>query len=259
MLPFYMKYSKRKFLSFAIEKQQKVLKQFIKEIHNNWTREIDRKDLQGEFQNSLNWMEIPISTDLQNSTIRGFLDIAVPLERRMGQELADFDIMTYDDERLHTNKQPLYLILDNLRSSFNVGSIFRTAECFGVQKILTCGYTANPENEKVQKTAMGTTEFVDWQHFEKTEKAIDFLKEKGVAIFALETTSHARNISDVIFTKPAALLLGNEALGISKEILEHADEIVAITISGWKNSLNVGVTAAIACYEVRRQWGNHLE
>jgi len=249
-----MKYSEKKFKSFNAEKQQKVLKQFIKETHNNWTRESIRNALLIEFQNCLNWMEIPISIDLQNPAIRDFLEFAVPLERRLGQELTDFEIMTKDGERQFAKKQPLYLILDNLRSSFNVGSIFRTAECFGVQKILTCGYTANPLNEKVRKTAMGTTEFVKWQHFGKTEDAIKFLKVEEVMIFALETTSHARNISDVIFTKPAALLLGNEALGISKEILELVDDVVEIPLGGWKNSLNVGVTAAIACYEVTRQW-----
>ncbi|OPX28578.1 MAG: hypothetical protein B1H06_02980 [Candidatus Cloacimonas sp. 4484_143] len=172
----------------------------------------------------------------------------------MGQELTDFEIIQSDGLRKTRTKQPLYLILDNLRSSFNVGSIFRTAECFGVKEILLCGYTATPENPKVIKTAMGTTEFVSWQHFPSTEEAIIFLKEKGVTVFALETTTKAKNIAKIIFPKSSALLLGNEALGISKEILDLADDVVSIPLNGWKNSLNVGVTAAIACYEVSRQW-----
>jgi 23S rRNA (guanosine2251-2'-O)-methyltransferase len=249
-----MKYSEKKFKSFKPEKQQKVLKQFIQKIHNNWDDSKQRSELIVEFSNCLDWMGMPVSIDLADSTIREFLEFAVPLERRMGQDLADFEIMQSDGSRSIETKQPLYLILDNLRSSFNVGSIFRTAECFGVTKLILCGYTAIPENPKVIKTAMGTTEFVDWQHFTFTEEAIIFLKEKGCTVFALETTSHAKNISKVIFPKPTALILGNEALGISKEILGLVDDIVSIPLDGWKNSLNVGVTAAIACYEVGRQW-----
>ncbi|RLC52756.1 MAG: TrmH family RNA methyltransferase [Candidatus Cloacimonadota bacterium] len=249
-----MKFSEKKFKSFTTEKQQKILIQFIQEIHNNWDDNKQRSKLIIEFSNCLDWMGIPVSINLQNSTIREFLEFAVPLERRIGQELTDFEIIQSDGLRKTRTKQPLYLILDNLRSSFNVGSIFRTAECFGVKEILLCGYTATPENPKVIKTAMGTTEFVSWQHFPSTEKAIIFLKEKGVTVFALETTTKAKNIAKIIFPKSSALLLGNEALGISKEILDLADDVVSIPLNGWKNSLNVGVTAAIACYEVSRQW-----
>ncbi len=250
---FFMKYSKKKFTSLSSEKQQKILKEFIKEIHNNWEN-FEKQNLLVEFEKCLMWSGNPVSINLRDSSIRQFLEFAVPLERRLGQELADMEILLRDGMRKQKKQQPLYLILDNLRSSFNVGSIFRTAECFGVKQILLCGYTATPENEKVQKTAMGTTEFVDWQHFKKTEKAIQFLREKNITIFALETTSKAKIISSTMFTKPAALLLGNEALGIAKEILKLADEVVKIPLSGWKNSLNVGVTAAIACYEITRQW-----
>jgi len=250
-----MKYSQKKFTSFSVEKQQKIIKEFIKEIDSNWEK-AERQNLLAEFEKCLNWLRIPISINLQNSTISQFLEFAVPLERRWGQELTDTEILKLDGLRQQKNKLPLYLILDNLRSSFNVGSIFRTVECFGAKEILLCGYTATPENEKVLKTAMGTADFVKWQHFEKTEDAVNFIKSKNAAIFALETTVNATEISSTIFTKPAGLLLGNEALGISKEILELADEIVSIPLSGWKNSLNVGVTAAIACYEIIRQWEN---
>lgn len=250
-----MKYSQKKLSLLTPEKQQKIIKEFIKEIHNKWEQK-EKQVLLIEFEKCLNWLGIPISIDLHNASIRQFLEFAVPLERRLGQELTDIEILTQDGLREQTKKHSLYLILDNLRSSFNVGSIFRTAECFGVKKILLCGYTATPDNEKVQKTAMGTTEFVEWQHFEKTEEAILFLKEINVTIFALETTTKAKDISETFFTNPTALLLGNEALGISEEILELVDEIVSIPLSGWKNSLNVGVTAAIACYVVVRQWNN---
>lgn len=252
-----MKYSKQKFKSFSSEKQQKIIKQFIKVIHDNWEK-AERFSLLLEFEKCLNWMEIPISVDLKSVTIRQFLEFSVPLERRMGQELTDIEILQQDGMRKQKHTQPLYLILDNLRSSFNVGSIFRTADCFGVKKVFLCGYTATPENEKVQKTAMGTTDFVDWQHFQKTEEAIYFLQNRCIPVFAMETTTNAKNISSVVFKQPASILLGNEALGISREILQLVDDIVSIPLSGWKNSLNVAVTAAIACYEVTRQWNKSL-
>jgi len=249
-----MKYSKKKFRSFTQEKQQKIIKQFIKEIHNNWEDQNFRTTHLTEFKNCLNWMQIPIAIDLQKSEIREFLEYAVPLERRLGQELTDYEILQNDGSRKTSAKQPLYLVLDNLRSSFNVGSIFRTAECFGVSEILLCGYTATPENPKVVNTAMGTSEFVKWQQFTDTEDAIKYLKEKNITVFALETTTNARDLTKVFFPKPTALLFGNEALGISKEILELVDDVVSIQLTGWKNSLNVGVCTAICCYEISRQW-----
>ncbi|HHE38156.1 MAG TPA: TrmH family RNA methyltransferase, partial [Candidatus Cloacimonetes bacterium] len=189
--------------------------------------------------------------------LRKFLSITVPLEHKIGSNLKDNDflILQKDGEKPEKKKIPLYLILDNLRSSFNVGSIFRTAECFGVSEILLCGYTATPENKKVRKTAMGTDKIVKWKYFERTEKAIEFLKNRNIKIYALETTSNAKPINEIEIPKSIALIFGNEALGISKEILRLTDKIVQIPLSGWKNSLNVGVTAGICCYEVSRQWG----
>ena len=101
---------------------------------------------------------------------------------------------------------------------------------------------------------MGTDNKVEWGRFEKTESAIDFLRDKNITIYALETTTNAKSIFDILFKKPCALVLGNEALGISKEILKLADEIVSIPVSGWKNSLNVGVSCAVCGYEIKRQW-----
>lgn len=249
-----IKYSQKKFLQFPPAKQQKIIVEYIKRTTDSWYSEDLRKALLSEFINCLQWMEITVSNDLQNASIRKFLDFAVPLERKFGQELTDLEILQQDGRRDQIEKRPLSLILDNLRSSFNVGSIFRSADCFGVDKIFICGYTATPQNRKVLKTAMGTTDHVEWQQFEKTEDSIIFLKNNGITIYALETTTAAKDISEVTFAKPAALILGNEALGISQEILKLADEVIAIPLAGWKNSLNVAATAAIACHEICRQW-----
>ena len=251
-----MKYSENKFLSFNKVKQQKVLLEFMRKIEQNWSNKEQRYHLLKEFSNCLNFAGIEVSKDLSQSTLQEFLDFTVPLERQFGKEIKDdgFLILKRDGERKQSKQIPLYLVLDNLRSSFNVGAIFRTAECFEVSKLILCGYTATPQNPKVCKTAMGTDKFVEWEQFSSTIQVIKTLKEKGIKIYALETTSNAKNIAEIEFTKPCALILGNEALGISKEILKIVDEIVNIPVSGWKNSLNVGVTAAICCYEISSQW-----
>jgi tRNA G18 (ribose-2'-O)-methylase SpoU len=251
-----MKYSENKFLLFNQIKQQKVLLEFIREIEQNWSNKEQRYQLLEELSNCLNFAGIKANKDFLRSTFREFLDFSVPLERQFGKEIKDdnFLILKQDGERKQSKQIPLCLVLDNLRSSFNVGSIFRTAECFRVSKLILCGYTATPQNLKVQKTAMGTNKFIEWEQFPSTTQAIKILKETGVRIYALETTSNAKNIGEMEFAKPCALILGNEALGISKEVLKIVDEIVTIPISGWKNSLNVGVTAAICCYEISRQW-----
>jgi tRNA G18 (ribose-2'-O)-methylase SpoU len=251
-----MKYSENKFLSFNQIKQQKVLLGFIREIEQNWSNKEQRYQLLEELSNCLNFAGIKADRDISLFSLREFLSFSVPLERQFGKEIKDDDflILKQDGERKKSKRIPLYLMLDNLRSSFNVGSIFRTAECFGVSKLILCGYTATPQNLKVKKTAMGTDKFVEWEQFTSTTQAIRILKEMGVRIYALETTSNAKNIAEIEFTKPCALILGNEALGISRDILELVDQIVSIPVSGWKNSLNVGVTAAICCYEVSRKW-----
>ena len=254
-----MQYSENKYLSFNKVKQQKILLEFIRKIEQNWSNEKQRYQLMKEFSNCLGFAGIKVNKDFLQITLREFLDFTVPLERQFGKEIKDDDflIRKQDGEKKQSKQIPLYLVLDNLRSSFNVGSIFRTAECFGISKLFLCGYTSTPQNLKVQKTAMGTDKFVEWEQFPSTTQAIRKLKETGVRIYALETTSNAKNITEIEFVKPCALILGNEALGISKEILKIADEIVNIPVSGWKNSLNVGVTAAICCYEVSRQWIDH--
>ena len=247
-----MKYSEKKFRSFTEEKQQKVLLEFIREAEvNNREEFINCLRFTGnrEFEKAAE--ELESVTD-----IRSFLEAVVPIECKLKSNLRDHDFLVFSkDKQIGSgNKIPITLILDNLRSSFNVGSIFRTAECFSIEEIILCGYTATPENEKVQKTSMGTCDLVKWECSKTTEEVIQNLKKQAVKIYALETTSNAKSIHKTNFEKPCALIFGNEALGISKKILTLVDEIVSIPLSGSKNSLNVGVTAAICCYEVTKQW-----
>lgn len=154
-------------------------------------------------------------------------------------------------------RRPVIVILDNLRSAFNVGSIVRTADCTLVEKIYFCGYTAHPPHKKLEKTSLGALPYVAWEHREDVTQAIEEVKERSIPVVALELTDRSRALWDVTFPNPVALVLGNEALGVSPEALALADEIVEIPMLGFKNSVNVAVAFGIVAYEIQRQqWGD---
>lgn len=149
---------------------------------------------------------------------------------------------------------PLHLVLDNLRSAFNVGSVFRTADTARLAGVLTCGYTAHPPHPKLDKTALGVLPYVATRHFPTTLEAVTFLHGQGIPVWALETTSQSRIYSEVSLPRPVAVVLGNEALGVSGEVLAHCDELIEIPMYGFKNSLNVAAAAAVIVFEALRQW-----
>jgi len=148
---------------------------------------------------------------------------------------------------------PVTVVLDNLRSAFNVGSIFRTADCSLVKKIITCGITAHPPNQKLDKTALGTLPLVPWEHCASAVEAIGEMKAAGVRVVAMETTNRSRTLWNFSFPLPVCLVFGNEALGISLPALEAADDLVEIPMFGFKNSINVAAAFGIAMYEIQRQ------
>ena len=156
-----------------------------------------------------------------------------------------------------------YLILDNIRSRENVGSIFRTADGVGVKKIFLCGITPQPKNfqiqdsrivnqesDKISKTALGAEKFVPWEYRRNTWRVITDLKKMGVKIVALEQTKDAVNIFKfkALSSKSLALVIGNEVKGISPKILKYCDKIVQIPMFGKKESLNVSVATGVALY-----------
>ena len=251
-----MKFTKDIFLGFNRWKQGKKLIELIAKIDVGWQDKPLRIVLLKEFQTYLIYMKYEIGKDITISSKREFLTLAVPIEQEFGKNRKDDEFIILKDDEHPKEKAviPLYLILDDLRSAFNVGSIIRSAECFGVSQIYLCGYTPTPENIKVQKTVMGTDEYIKWSVHSSVEQVIKELKKDGFTIYALETTTHSKDITKTEFKQPCALILGNEALGISKETLKLADKIIQIPLSGWKNSLNVGVCTAICCYEISRQW-----
>ncbi|NPV13885.1 RNA methyltransferase [candidate division WOR-3 bacterium] len=154
-------------------------------------------------------------------------------------------------------RHPIYIILDNLRSAFNVGAIFRLADVTRAREILLCGYTAHPPHKKLEQTALGTTNSVPWRWFQNTVNAVLELKKNGVQIVALETVTGAPSFHRFTYQFPVGIVLGNEALGVSQQVLELCDGIVDIPVLGYKNSLNVATAAAVVLYELLRQ-GNWI-
>lgn len=170
--------------------------------------------------------------------------------------LPDISVIRGDKEK-NTLKLPLILILDNLRSAFNVGSIIRTAECLNLEEIWFCGHTPKPDNLKVANTSMGTFKRIKWKSFLLTAEAIKSAKEEEYSVYALETVENAESVFKQDFISKCAVVLGNEVLGISEEILALCDKSLIIPVSGWKNSLNVATACAVTCFEIFRQWETH--
>ncbi len=145
----------------------------------------------------------------------------------------------------------LYLILDNIRSLHNVGSLFRSCDGFGVDKILLSGYTGIPPRKEISKTALGAEEVVLWEKHDDTEKLIKFLKKEGFYIVSLEKSETSETIDLFKWPEKTVLILGNEITGIDKKILDISDFVVHINMDGIKESFNVASAGAIALFDWR--------
>lgn len=150
------------------------------------------------------------------------------------------------------NQNSFFVIAHNIRSAFNVGSIFRTADAVGIDKIYLCGYTPCPPDNKIKKVALGADDSVPFESFKSSVSLIKRLKKQGVKIIALEN-----NLEEGIDYKkfkpvfPLALVLGDEVNGLSKNILKLADKIIYLPMIGKKESLNVSVAFGVAAYHLR--------
>ena len=155
-------------------------------------------------------------------------------------------------------RRPIHIVLDNLRSAFNVGSIFRLADAARAAEVIACGYTACPPHHKLEQTSLGTTDSVPWRRFPDTAAALSELKAKNIQLVAVETARGAAPFHRFDYRFPVAVVFGNEALGISEATLKLCDAIVEIPVFGYKNSVNVATAAGIVLYELLRQ-GNWLD
>ena len=174
-----------------------------------------------------------------------------------------FEVKTRDselppEEFAKLPRRPIHIVLDNLRSAFNVGSIFRLADAARAAEVIPCGYTAFPPHHKLEQTSLGTTDSVPWRRFDDTRSALTDLKTKGVQLVAVETVRGASPYHRFDYSFPVALIMGNEALGVSETALKMCDAVVEIPVFGYKNSVNVATATGIVLYDVLRQ-GNWLD
>ncbi len=146
-------------------------------------------------------------------------------------------------------REEVYLVLDNIRSMYNVGAIFRTADAAGTKKIFLCGITATPPRKEIEKTALKTIDFMPWEYHESTKELILKLKKKKINIVALEQTTNSQKYHTFSYQKPIAIIIGHETEGISNEVLALCDASIEIPMHGIANSLNVATAAGIALFE----------
>lgn len=186
-------------------------------------------------------------------TARHLATILVPFERLHGKALRDDEFMIASEDRAPQERRiaPFVVVADNLRSSFNVGAILRTAECFGAEEVVMTGYTPTPDDEKTARTSLGTQDVIAWRREEKLSSAITDLKARGYEVVAFETVEGAIALPDFQWPAKPALLLGNERFGVDHEALAQAEHIVRIPMYGAKNSLNVGIACGVALADWR--------
>lgn len=154
-------------------------------------------------------------------------------------------------------RHPISLFLDNIRSLYNVGSIFRTADSALAEEIILTGYTPAPPREEILKTALGAVDSVPWKYFKNPLDGIKYLKEKGVKVLALELTDKKRFYDTIRFDEfPICLVAGNELTGIDDKILRECDDSIEIPMYGVKHSLNVSVATGIALFEAVKIYNN---
>jgi 23S rRNA (guanosine2251-2'-O)-methyltransferase len=156
-------------------------------------------------------------------------------------------------EEFHqSEKSSITIVLDNIRSQHNIGSVFRTSDAFRVEKIYLCGITATPPNREIQKTALGATESVAWKYFENTVLAIDELKKSGYVIISIEQVEDSTKLNEFVpeKNKKYALVFGNEVKGVEQKIVDLSDLCLEIPQFGTKHSFNVSVTAGIVLWDM---------
>jgi len=147
-------------------------------------------------------------------------------------------------------KKEFYVICDNIRSLENIGSIFRTSDALGVDKIYLCGICGTPPNDKIAKTALGAEKTIPFEYYKQTGRLIDKLKRDKIEIVALEQDKKSIDYRKYKPNFPVALLVGNEVKGVSKSILAKCDKIIELPMRGKKESLNVSVSFGVAGYEI---------
>ena len=155
-------------------------------------------------------------------------------------------------EYAKAGKRPIVVVLDNIRSMHNVGAIFRTADALRLEGLYLCGITGQPPHAEIHKSALGAEEVVDWWHFDRTQKALKLLRDKGYTIWSLEQAEGSVKLPNLKEhlgkSQPIAIVLGNEVDGVDQEVIDLSDGVVEIEQYGTKHSMNVSVAGGIVMW-----------
>lgn len=160
------------------------------------------------------------------------------------------------EEFKHSEKLPVVLVLDNVRSLNNVGSAFRTADSFLLENLYLCGVTGAPPNAEIEKTALGATESMGWKHFKTTIEAVNDLKQNGYKVYAIEQVKNSTYLQNFNYQKneKIAIVFGNEVYGVEQEVIDACDGSIEIPQLGTKHSLNISVSIGIIVWEVAKRY-----
>ena len=177
-----------------------------------------------------------------------FLQINVLLMRKLSMDELNRKSV---DEFKESEKHKVIAILENIRSAYNVGSVFRTADAFLIESIYITGYTAKPPHKEITKTALGAQETVDWKYFETTKEAIEDLKKNEYKVYAVEQVTDSISLEEIynLSVEKIAFIFGNEVSGVEHETISLCDGCVEIPQFGMKHSLNISVAAGIVLWE----------
>ena len=169
-------------------------------------------------------------------------------------ENSELDRKTVEDFKT-SEKTPLIIVMDDIRSLHNIGSVFRTADAFLIEKIYLCGITATPPHKEIQKTALGATETVAWEHNKNVLDVIKQLQSENVTVLAIEQVEQAYLLDEFVVDadKKYALVFGNEVYGVSQEAVALCDGCIEIPQLGTKHSLNIAVSAGIVIWDLFKQ------
>jgi 23S rRNA (guanosine2251-2'-O)-methyltransferase len=158
------------------------------------------------------------------------------------------------DEFRSSSKTPVLVILDNIRSHHNVGSVFRTADAFALEGVWLCGYTPVPPHREIHKTALGATDTMEWKHFQATSDAIREARQAGYKLIAVEQTEGSILLQDITkqFPGRVALVFGNEVGGVDQGVIDACDAVLEVPQEGTKHSINISVCAGVVLWEFFR-------
>jgi tRNA G18 (ribose-2'-O)-methylase SpoU len=173
------------------------------------------------------------------------------MRKLKNKELNRLDIAAFKEQK----KTPISIVLDDIRSLNNIGSVFRTADAFLIEKIYLCGITAQPPHKDIHKTALGATESVDWEYVEDVQHVFDRLKEQGTQILAIEQATESTYLQDFSPLKDQsyAIIMGNEVKGVKQSLVSQADRVIEIPQLGTKHSLNIAVSTGIVLWDLFKQ------